>query len=91
MIIPSNVKHLHQLNRFDRFCFLKDKKARKVWQVVEHIIVPVMGEPKRMTKCINDSLDTKRFDSMRAVYFLRNNNPYKRGSRITHNPELLTD
>lgn len=94
MIIQNNTKHLSQLLTNDRFVFFKERHKRNVWQVVEHITVTVNGEEKKMTKCINDKLEAKRFDSSRVVLYLRSANPQiihrrLRNRRRQDNPENL--
>lgn len=88
-VLPKTIVHLRQLKEFDRFVFVKQLKKREVWQVVEHITATIMGEAKLMTRCINDSMQAKRFDANRVVIFLRNNNPHRTGSRIRKADEMI--
>jgi hypothetical protein len=81
-MIPSNIKHLRQLKANDRFCFVRELRSRKVWQVVEFVVVTINEEQKLYAKCINDKLETKRFDGNRTVMFLRNSDPEKIKSRL---------
>jgi len=87
-MLPKTITHLHLLKEFDRFCFLKDK-AKKVYQVVEHFIIEFNGERKRMTRCINDNLEKKKFDGNRVVIYLRSNNPKITRRVIKPNPQLI--
>lgn len=81
-IQPKSIVNLSSLKTNDRFRFMTGNKTQ-VWQVVEHLQVTGFdGKQKSVTKCINDNLDPKRFDSGRSVMFLRNNSPQIQKTRL---------
>lgn len=81
-IEPKSVVNLSSLKTNDRFRFMTGNKT-KVWQVVEHVVVEGFDKQKKiMTRCLDDEMQPKRFDSGRSVMFLRNNSVQLLKSRL---------
>ncbi len=69
ILTKKSITNLTYLNPGDRFYFNNDS-SKKVWQVVEHIIIKFKTHETKVTACINDLYEIKKFSRSRQVIFM---------------------
>jgi hypothetical protein len=69
-IKPNSITHLSCLITGDRFYCWSDER-KEVWELRYHTMVRFRGQQVKLSQCVNDNGDKKRFDFNRVVIFLR--------------------